>query len=88
MFRTVCVFVCVCGGSPSISLGPVLVPVPLCFNLVFVSDIYIHSASVQPEANKLTELQALKLQDALCPFVFLSVLLGRAAQMHSRISPW
>ena len=41
-----------------------------------MSDIYIHSPAVQPEANELTELQALKVQDALPPFIFLSPLLS------------
>lgn len=41
---------------------------PTLFGIV--SDIYIRSPAVQPEANELAELQALKLQGALSPFVF------------------
>ncbi len=76
MFCTVCV--CVCVGSPLIRLGPVSFSAPLCFSPGLVYVIYIHSGAVQPEAKELAELQALKRQDALSPFVFLSLLLSCA----------
>lgn len=70
--------VCVCVG-PDFPLT-VLPSVLLCFNLV--SDIYIHCAAVQPEANEHTELQALKLQHALS-FVFVSPSVDCTAEVHS-----
>lgn len=63
---------CVCGPRFSID--------SLAF--CFVSDIYIHCAAVQPEANELTELQALKLQHAFS-FVFVSPSVDCTAQVHS-----
>lgn len=62
----------------------------LCFcsslSLSLVSDVYFHPAAVQPEANELSELQALKQQDALPTFVF--VLPTRTAEVHSHIGSW
>lgn len=73
-------YVCVGPISPLI----VLVSVLLYFNLV--SHIYIHCAAVQPEANELTELQALKLQRALS-FVFVSPSVDCTAEVcsHTRV---
>lgn len=84
MFCIVCLNVCV--GSPLVN--PVMVPVPLCFCLGLVSDIYIHSPPVQPEANELTELQALKLRQARSLFVILSPLLSCTAEVPAHASAW
>lgn len=58
----------------------VLAPVPGCLLLCHTFGFLL------PEAKELTELQPLKLQDALSPFVFLSPVMKCAAEVHAHIS--